>query len=217
MQLGSPRGICRQDEGCKPETGASQNGFPDATPPHQGLLNSIARRIGYMFEIEGLGVLSPHHVFPEEWWISQAVPVSFFSGVPLEFIVDVVPENGQFAIDVQDAANSFLRLTAVDRLAASELVFKNYRDFLEATDIDALPVSTSDDIWRFVKPTQICISRRHRRDRDIYVEVACECAWEEEHGLQLVYRKGNVLVRVSAQDGHLTEADAYNLSEDGYD
>ena len=48
----------------------------------------------------------------------------------------------------------------------------------------------------------------------VYVQVACECAWESEHGLQLVFRQGATLSRVSDQDGHLTHADAYDLPED---
>lgn len=43
----------------------------------------------------------------------------------------------------------------------------------------------------------------------MYVAVDCRCDWEEEHGLQLVFRQGRMLTRVSDQDGHLTEAHAY--------
>ncbi|WP_180970290.1 DUF6985 domain-containing protein [Deinococcus planocerae] len=32
-----------------------------------------------------------------------------------------------------------------------------------------------------------------RRDREVYVGVACECAWEEEHGPQRVSRRGERL------------------------
>lgn len=40
--------------------------------------------------------------------------------------------------------------------------------------------------------------------------MVCNCDWEYEHGLQFVFRQGRVLTRVSAEDGHLTEADAYD-------
>lgn len=42
----------------------------------------------------------------------------------------------------------------------------------------------------------------------------CECDWEEEHGLQLVFRQGKKLTRISDQDGHLTEADAYDKPDE---
>ncbi len=43
----------------------------------------------------------------------------------------------------------------------------------------------------------------------MYVQIAADCDWEPEHGLQLVYRGGNELVRVSEQDGHLTNDPGY--------
>ena len=43
--------------------------------------------------------------------------------------------------------------------------------------------------------------------------MACECEWEQEHGLQLVFRQGKKLTRVSDQDGHLTKADAYGIPD----
>ena len=116
-----------------------------------------------------------------------------------------------------EAIAAFLTLSDADRLLATPQVLAYYRLMLDATDIDPLPIEVPEDVWRFVTPTQICVSRRHRRDKDIYVELLCECDWEVEHGLLLVYRKGQQLVRVSDQDGHLTDADALNLPEPGFD
>jgi len=45
------------------------------------------------------------------------------------------------------------------------------------------------------------------------VKICAECTWEPEHGLQIVYREGSVLSRVSDQDRHLTHADAHGLPE----
>jgi len=45
------------------------------------------------------------------------------------------------------------------------------------------------------------------------VQITAECEWEPEHGLQIVYRDGSELKRVSQQDGHLTYVDAYGLPE----
>jgi len=44
--------------------------------------------------------------------------------------------------------------------------------------------------------------------------IAAECDWEREHGLQIIYRHGCELSRVSAQDGHVTHTDAFGLPED---
>ena len=70
-------------------------------------------------------------------------------------------------------------------------------------------IKNPNEIWNFIQSTAIYITRRYYNDRDIYVQVACECTWEQEHGLQFVFRQGKKLTRASPQDGHLTEADAW--------
>jgi hypothetical protein len=99
-------------------------------------------------------------------------------------------------------------------LAASDRVFKNYQDFADAVEDVGVEIEDSASVWNHVRPTGIYLDRRHRRDKDIYVQVACNCDWEIEHALQLVFRRGSKLIRVSEQDGHLTHADAYDLPED---
>ncbi len=164
--------------------------------------------------ISALGELMLHPDIPDEWWISDAVPVAFLGAKPLNFVITVpLLEGGGFASDVQNAIASFLLLTDADRLSTTDMVYKNYQDFLEATDMDELSIRKPEDIWKFVTPQEIYVSRRHRRDGDVYIQLVCECEWELEHGLQFVYRGGNKLVRVSEQDGHLTEADAFDLPE----
>jgi len=166
-----------------------------------------------MQSIERIGELIQDSNVPE-WWASRPIPIPFFSGKPLRFIITDDPVESADQPDVENAVANFLALSQTDRLAASEPVYMNYRDFIEAVDVEELPVAEPTQIWAFVTPTEIYVSRRHRRDCDVYIQVACACAWEEEHGLQLIFRRGEKLIRVSGQDGHLTEADAYDLAEE---
>ncbi|WP_299314316.1 hypothetical protein [uncultured Aquimarina sp.] len=58
-------------------------------------------------------------------------------------------------------------------------------------------------VWSYITPTDIIITKdRHRRDNEIYVQILCDCVWQEGHGLQFILRKGNELIRVSDQDGN---------------
>jgi hypothetical protein len=43
----------------------------------------------------------------------------------------------------------------------------------------------------------------------VYVSVGCECDWEVEHGLQIVFRDGATVTKVGPFDGHLTNASAH--------
>lgn len=50
---------------------------------------------------------------------------------------------------------------------------------------------------------------RHGRDGRVYVSLECECDWEPEHGLQIVFRDGRAVTKVGPHNGHLTNAAAY--------
>ncbi|RDH43718.1 hypothetical protein B9G39_09845 [Zooshikella ganghwensis] len=46
-------------------------------------------------------------------------------------------------------------------------------------------------------------------DKAIYISLSCECDWEEEHGLLLVFKEGRYINKLGGYDGHLTNSDAY--------
>ncbi|EJL72480.1 DUF6985 domain-containing protein [Chryseobacterium populi] len=152
-----------------------------------------------------------------DWWKSAEIEIPLMNKEKLAItFMDFEPEHDTtFVEEADQALENFLRLTIDDRNSISEFAYKNCMDFLEAVgyDEDDEPlweIQNHDKIWNFVQPTEIYISRRHRRDKDIYVQIVCECDWEQEHGLQLVFRQGKQLTRISSQDGHITEADAYD-------
>jgi hypothetical protein len=147
------------------------------------------------------------------WWVSQPVAVPLLGGQRLPFTVTVEATDDVYPPDVAEAVRNFLALGRDGRAAAAPLVYKNYADFADAVSEVDVEIAGPAAVWDHVQVTEIHVDRRHRRDRDVYVQVSCNCDWEVEHGLQLVYRQGSRLVRVSDQDGHLTHADAYDLPE----
>jgi hypothetical protein len=164
--------------------------------------------------MELLGELRPDKDVPE-WLVSQPVEVPYFPGVRIAFVIEDLAED-RSPHEFTAAVRRFLDLTLVDRDQTASHVFKNYTDFVEAVgpeNVDVV-VSQPKEVWARVHPTAIHVSRRHRRDQKVYVQITAECDWEPEHGLQIVYREGNQLSRVSSQDGHLTHTDAYDLAED---
>jgi hypothetical protein len=153
----------------------------------------------------------------EEWLCSAEIEVPFFDNQKLTFVFTKNDVN--FVNESDSALKSFLSLSSNERFDISHLAYQNCREFLEAIGYDEFDkplweIKDKNDIWNFVTPTKIYVSKRHRRDCDIYVEIACECAWEQEHGLQLVFRQGKKLTRISDQDGHVTEADAYDKPDE---
>jgi hypothetical protein len=162
-----------------------------------------------------IGKLTQHDTFPD-WWESKEIKIPFFDKKPLKIIfTDFVPERDlEFIKEADQALSNFLKLDASDRHAVSALAHKNCMDFLAEVGYDEVDealhqIKDDHEIWQYIYPTKIYVQRRYYNDKDIYVQVACECEWEQEHGLQLVFRQGKKLTRISDQDGHLTEADAY--------
>lgn len=153
----------------------------------------------------------------DDWWESNPIQIPFFANQKLKIIfMDFTPEDDeQFIDDADKALKEFLAKSEKERLGISNLVYKNCMDFLNAVGYDEddeklWKLSDENEIWDFVQPIEIYVVRRTGKDENIYIDINCECEWEQEHGLQLVFKKGKQITRVSAIDGHITDADAYN-------
>ena len=161
-----------------------------------------------------LGPLRPNQHIPE-WLESEPVEIPFFDGVKLPVTLETTDPADEEEINA--ALNSFLSLRPADRLSISRYIFENYVNMVELVgdeyDLDC-HIGSEEEVWQHLRPGEIYVSRRNRRDRAIYISIAANCDWEPEHGLQIVYRRGKELARVSDQDGHLTHTDAYALPED---
>jgi hypothetical protein len=162
--------------------------------------------------VPSLGPLHVHSQVPE-WLESEPISVQYFDGHRLRFVLDGLSDADE--ADTISTIDAFLSFGSRDRIAASDYVFAVYRNVAQTVDADDLEctIRSKDSVWEHVRPTEVYVSRRHRRDRDIYVQITAECDWEPEHGLQIVYRRGRTIVRVSEQDGHLTYTDACDLPE----
>lgn len=153
------------------------------------------------------------------WWHSSPIQIPLFDLELAITCIDFDPVlDSKFMDEADLAIQNFFQLQAFDKLKIAPLIFANFVEICSYLSEDDIPENMRGaqplSIWNFVHPTAIYISRRQSKDKDIYIVLACECDWEKEHGLQLVFRQGKKLTRVSDQDGHLTEADAFNLPDD---
>ncbi len=168
---------------------------------------------------EVIGKLTQDYDIPE-WWTSTLIEIPYFDYFKLPITYwGIEPEKDKtFLKDADEALISFLKLTMVERKAISELVYNNYLRYLNTIEFDdneqLIIINELNEIWNYIHPTEIYIRRRHRRDKDIYLQVCCECDWEKEHGLQFVFKQGKKLTRISDQDDHLTDADAYDITDE---
>jgi hypothetical protein len=162
-------------------------------------------------EIESIGKLKQHPDVPDEWLVSELIQIPFFDRKELAFTLDGDLQNDEsFLVDVNQAIEIFLRKDADDRLSFSNAVYKNYKEVQdyyssEPYVVPQLELSNESEIWKYVYPSEIYICRGFDEDKNIYLQLHCGCEWEKEHGLQLVFKDGLELTRISDIDLNPTE------------
>ncbi|HEY8577816.1 MAG TPA: hypothetical protein VIL88_15935 [Devosia sp.] len=139
------------------------------------------------------------------------VKVAYFDGAELVFDTEEDLDEHKTAAAVE----AFLALTAGDRIKDTRHVYAYYKDVHEATDgqdwLDeemGVP-ATPEAIWSHVQPGMLGIWHGYGEDESVYVFAECNCDWDVEHGLLLVWRDGKVLNKAGEFDGHPTNANAY--------
>jgi hypothetical protein len=149
------------------------------------------------------------------WYRSAPVSVAVLGGTACQFILDGYDDDPARE-EVHAAIRTFLALDRSALDAAASSIYAYYRDVIDSVLHDG------DDEWyvEIEGPHRIfdhvrlgdepIVSRDPYGDQHVYVSVECECDWEPEHGLQIVFRDGATVTKVGPYDGHLTNSAAYN-------
>ncbi len=127
--------------------------------------------------------------------------------VPLDVGAEMTPAEAR-------ALERFLSLGRGQKTGATRHVHACYQDLraeigAETLDGDMPPPATPDDIWRHVTVTALRLVPDRDDAERVFVSLSANCGWDPEHGLQMVWQDGETLVRVSGEDGHVTNARAY--------
>jgi len=163
------------------------------------------------YKLDSIGILKPHPDVPEEWLISDSIVIPYFDENKLKFTLQIDLETDEnFLVDADKTIKNFLSKNISDKLKDSLLVFSNYREIQDYYDAQSwgappLQINNENEIWQFVNPGNIFICRGSNIDDNMYILVTCECEWEPEHGLQLVFKNGLELTKVSGIDYDPTE------------
>ncbi|MFI1994801.1 DUF6985 domain-containing protein [Actinoplanes sp. NPDC020271] len=159
-------------------------------------------------EIPGLGVM----VLDEKlgYRLSGEIPVPVLDGTPCLFAVrgyeeDPAPE------DFHTAVRNFLALGRAVLKAAAPHIFAYYQDVTAGADDDWLvAIDSPADVLDHVRFVELVTVERDRLDDGhVYVSVEADCDWNDEDGLQLVFRDGLAVTKAGPFDGHLTNVAAY--------
>src|SRR5690606_16845641 len=135
-------------------------------------LNNATNKMNKEIISKIIGRLKQEESFPD-WWKSEEVEIPFFDNDKLTItFMDFEPEHDKTFIDEADQAlTNFLKLNANDRNLISELAYKNCMEFLDAVEYDEADeplrqIKNKNEIWNFIQPTEIYITRRPYKEQD---------------------------------------------------
>lgn len=144
--------------------------------------------------------------------ISRPEPIAALGGKLCQFQLrgfdgDAHPEDFLQAVDAVRRASRSLLLDATPHVHEYCLdVLALWGD--EAPELD---VERPEDVWRHVELGNVLVlSRDSNAGRDVFVSLECGCAWDEEHGLQLVFANGRSISRVGPIDGDVSNTSAFD-------
>ncbi len=158
-----------------------------------------------------------------EWWYGEnlKIPILRNEELPVTFTGFIPEDDTGFVEQADIALTNLINLnTEKEFETLTNLVHKSCIDYINEIEEEYqdefqefLDITNKIDIWHYVTFNEIYVERRLWSDKDMYVSVKCNCEWEEEHGLQIVFRQGKMVTRISGIDGHITEADAYGKDD----
>jgi hypothetical protein len=134
----------------------------------------------------------------------MAIPV--LGGEICRIVVDGSYDGDPAPADFHAAIANFRSIGEDVLKQAAPFVFRYYQD-CAAEGITPVTIASPADVWRHVRfGSEVHVGRG---ERAIYVSLECECDWEEEHGLNIVFKNGLVVNKVGSFDGHDTNSHAF--------
>jgi hypothetical protein len=147
---------------------------------------------------------------------SEPIALTVFGGKKCRIILERY-DGDRRPDDFHRAIANLLSLTPSVFASVTDDLYNYYKDMEEYWLSDGAERIKKSELWKHVQFGGMAyVQRRDERDKDVYVSVECECDWEPEHGLQIVFKNGEKVSKLGPFDGHLTNGDAYaNRKFDG--
>lgn len=137
--------------------------------------------------------------YDEDLFESEPISIPYFDNKELK-VSFVEAKHEPYLKEADNVLEKFLNKDQVARLTDSKIVYDYYAQVLKHGYCTDLNLSSITEIWNFVTPNEIIIDWED--EGKYYLCISCGCSWEEEHGLQLVFKNGEGLTRASGHDGH---------------
>jgi len=139
------------------------------------------------------------------------VPCLSGQSLGLDVMADI--ENDAELEEFSSTLKNFLELTTHDIKKLAPYVFSEFKACEEDLIWNGIEITISneDAVWNELEFKDVFLVRQGDEEQIVYVVMSAECSWDEEHGVQFVFRRGNELTRISEQDGNYTSCDLPDL------
>jgi hypothetical protein len=138
------------------------------------------------------------------WYYSEPIPVQVLGGQMCRFILEGYDDDVN-KDEFHSAIKYFLSINQSVLRDAEPHIFQYYKDE------EFITIESPADVWKHVQlGAKPMVMRRGYGDKGIYISLECECDWEEEHGLQIVFKNGLKINKIGQYDSHCTNSDAYD-------
>ncbi len=161
-------------------------------------------------EIPGIGTVTKHEQF--DWYYGEPMEISILGIRDGRIIVERYDSDPNKA-ELHMAISNFLSAGESALKDAEPFIYQYYKscDDWYPDDEEWVNIELASDVWNYVQlGREPMVSRRAYGDKAVYISLECECDWEPEHGLQIVFKNGLRINKVGPYDGHLTNADAFD-------
>ena len=160
--------------------------------------------------IPGLGEMSTFELHRRTEWRSASIPLRLLRG-GLGRIAVVDYENDANKDDFHRAIANLLKSGPELLEAVEEDLFGYYEDCNANWQPDEAPfvaIASPKEIWIHIQLGNQLVASRRRKNGVVYFSLECECDWEPESGLEIIFENGLRVNKIGHCDGALTHSDA---------
>lgn len=143
-----------------------------------------------------LGKLNPHE-FDPDLYVAEPIEIAYLDQAKISVGI-ACADDAPTLKAADEALSNFLKLSPENRISDSKILIKYYETCLRHGIAKALDLRVESDIWNFVYPSEIVVDSL--KDEGFFLSISCGCEWAPEHGLELIFKNGEELIRAGEHE-----------------